>query len=57
MMELNQLLIFLSPRTGEHKRPVRFRDHYPEPNRLVPQKGLSLSLPQKQKGTRRACNP
>ncbi len=26
-------LIFLSLRTGEHKRPVRLRDHYPEPNR------------------------
>ncbi len=57
MMKLNQLLIFLSPRTGEHKRPVRLRDNYPEPNRRVPQMGLSLSLPQKQEGTRRECNP
>jgi hypothetical protein len=57
MMKLKQLLIFLSPRTGEHKRPVRLRDHYPEPNRQVPQMGLSLSLPQKQEGTRRECNP
>ena len=57
MMKSNQLLIFLSPRTGEHKKPVRLRDHYPEPNRQVPQKGLLLSLPQKQEGTRRECNP
>ena len=56
-MKSNQLLIFLPPRTGEHKKPVRLKDHYPEPNRHIPQKGQSLSLPQKQEGTRRECNP
>jgi hypothetical protein len=49
--------VILSLRTGEHKRPVRIRDHDPEPNRRVPQMGLSLSLPQKQEGTRRECYP
>jgi hypothetical protein len=39
------------------KEPVRLRDHYPEPNRQVPQKGLSMSLPQQKEGKRRECNP
>ena len=56
-MKLNQLLISPTPGIGEHKKPVRLRDHYPEPNRQDPRKGQSLSLPQKQEGTRRECNP
>ena len=43
--------------TGEHTKPVRLTEHYPEPIRRVPRTGPSSSLPQPQEGTRRECNP
>jgi hypothetical protein len=40
-----------------NKKPVRLREHYPEPQRQIPQKGLSWTPPQQQRGTSRKCNP
>jgi hypothetical protein len=57
-MRMHQWRVPLGSPQEEHKKePVRLREHYPEPTRQVPQKGLSTSLPQKQERTRRECNP
>ncbi len=44
--------------TGESQDAAsKTQGTHPVPNSQVPQKGLSQSLPQKQEGTRRECNP
>ncbi len=55
---MHQRRMPLGLKKRKHKKgPVRLRDHYPEPSRQAPWKGLSTSLSQKQEGTRRECNP
>ncbi len=58
MLGMNQLRMPLVLIIRENKKePVRLRDHYLEPNRQVLRKGPSMSLPLKQEGTRKECNP
>jgi hypothetical protein len=52
-----QSIVGSTTNSGWTNMPVRLRDHYPEPTRQATWKGLSLSLPMKQDGTRRECNP
>jgi hypothetical protein len=49
--------LILPIRGTSSAKPVRLKEHYPEPHRQTPQEGLPQPPPPWRKGTRRECNP
>jgi hypothetical protein len=49
--------LILSIRGTSTAKPVRLKEHYPEPHRGTLQEGLLPPPPPRRKGTRRECNP